>query len=308
MVSLSIVISVYNQKDTLGKVLAALARQIKNPKDFEVVITDDGSTDGTAEFVRRTRFPIFMKYLQAEKNAGRAENRNRGFAKTVGGHVLFLDGDMVPGPDLMKTHMAMWKKYSDDVILGAIKNPPGYKRDSLHRYLYSRGRLTGAKETAIPGRYLTSNNFSVNREAFEKLGGFDESFTGWGGEDTDLGLRLESEGIVMRYAPEAVCYHYHIRTLDDVINEFERYGRTGYRQLIEKHPGSVLFPGGWKVGLPDSKPGLFKKVIGKCLAPLRSDAALKLGKKLYAMGSKSDIYHDWLFYGSLARGYNREPE
>ncbi|MEE9553644.1 MAG: glycosyltransferase, partial [candidate division Zixibacteria bacterium] len=65
MVSLSIVISVYNQKETLRKAMARLAEQIKNPKDFEVVIADDGSTDGTAEFVKKTRFPIFMKYLQA---------------------------------------------------------------------------------------------------------------------------------------------------------------------------------------------------------------------------------------------------
>lgn len=308
MVSLSIVISVYNQKETLRKILSGLAGQIKNPKDFEVVITDDGSTDGTAEFVKKTRFPIFMKYLQAEKNAGRAQNRNRGFAKTVGRHVFFLDGDMVPGPDLVKTHMAMWKKYPNDVILGSIKNPPEYKPDRLHKYLYSRGFLNQSKETPIPGRYLTGSNFSVNREAFEKLSGFDESFEGWGGEDTDLGLRLEKQGITIRYAPGAISYHYHIKTLNDRINEFEIYGRTGYRQLIEKHPGSVVFPGGWKLGLPDSKPGPFKKVIGKCLAPLRSNAALKFGKKLYALGSKSDIYHDWLFYGSLAKGYNEEPE
>ncbi|MEE9555264.1 MAG: hypothetical protein V3W18_13330, partial [candidate division Zixibacteria bacterium] len=122
------------------------------------------------------------------------------------------------------------------------------------------------------------------------------------------GLRLEKLGLTIRYAPGATCYHYHFKTLNDRISEFEKYGRTGYRRLIGKHPDSVIFPGGWKLGLPDSKPGIFKRIIGKCLAPLRSDAALGIGKSLYRFGSFSDFYHDWLFYGSLARGFTKEPE
>ena len=303
MVSLSIVISTFNQKDTLGRILDGLAAQIKNPKDFEVVITDDGSVDGTDRFVKKIRFPIFMKYLPADGNIGRAGNRNRGFARTVGRHVLFLDGDMIPGPGLMKTHMAMWGSCPDDVILGAIQDPPEFKPDRLRRYLHSRGRLSAAGETLIPGRYLTSNNFSISRETFEKLGGFDESFKGWGGEDTDFGLRLEKRGAVIRYNPAAICYHYHLRTLDDIITEYEKYGRTGYRQLITKHPDAVIFPMGWLLGLPDSKPGTLKKGIGTCLSPIRSVSAINMGKSLSRLGSFSDMYFDWLFYSSLAQGY-----
>jgi len=305
MISYSIVISVYNQRQSLEMILSSLAAQVKSPKIFEVVITDDGSTDGTAEFVKKARFPIFMKYIRAQGGVGRAENRNRGFAKTVGGQVIFLDGDMVPDPGLIESYLAIWGKYPRDAVVGSVRSPEEWERDRLQRYLYSRGRLSQKKESIIPGRYFTSNNFSVNKETFDKLSGFDTSFEGWGGEDTDFGLRLESAGVSIRYNPEAICRHYHRRTLDEIINEFENYGRTGYRCLVEKHPQSVIFPSGWMLGLSDSRPGIIKRIIAGCLSPLRSDQGISVARSLAGGGIPGNFIFDWLFYGCLARGYRK---
>jgi GT2 family glycosyltransferase len=275
------------------------------PQTFEVVITDDGSTDGTQDMIKRARFPIFLKYLRADGNLGRAENRNRGFAKTVGGYIIFLDGDMIPGPSLVESHISMWERFPDDVVVGSIRNPPEWKLDRLHSYLYSRGRLTSKKESIIPGRYFTSNNFSISKKVFERLSGFDVSFKGWGGEDTDFGLRLEKEGLKIRYQPEAACNHYHRRSIDELLKEFEEYGRTGYRKLIEKHPDSVIFPRGWMLGLPDSKPGAIKSLVAGCMRPLRSDLVLSALRSLSGVTGITDLYFDWLFYGALVRGFEK---
>jgi len=305
MIGFSIVILTYNQRSTLSRLLAGLKEQIKNPKMFEVVITDDGSTDGTSEFVKGMRFPIFMKYLRAENNVGRSESRNRGFAKSAGKYVLFLDSDMAPAPGLIETYLRTWEKYPDDVIVGAIKNPPERKIDNLHKYLFSRGGLANKNEALLPGRYFVSGNFSIRKDIFEKLSGFDTTFQGWGGEDTDFGLRLEQEGIRIRYSPHAVCYHYHSKTVEETLEEFERYGRTGYRQLIEKHPEAVIFPAGWVFGLPDSRPGMAKKIVAALLSPLKSDIGISLLKFLTAGGAISNSYFDWLFYNRLARGFRK---
>lgn len=306
MVAYSIVISTFNQRETLEKILASLASQVKNPKTFEVVISDDGSTDGTDQLVKKIRFPIFMKFIQAGDNCGRAENRNRGFAKTVGKYVLFLDGDMVPGPDLVESHMTMWDSYPEDTIIGAIKNPPEWKDDSLSRYFYSRGGLSSRNETTLPGRYFVSSHFSIPRGTFERLTGFDTSFKEWGGEDTDFGLRLEKEGIRIRYHPKAVSYHYQRKTLDEILDDFRKYGGTGYRKLIEKHPDTVVFTSGWVFGLPDSRSGGLKKLISLCLSPLKSSAALSILKPLAGKGILGNFGYDWLLYGYLARGAKEE--
>jgi len=227
LIGYSIVIPTYNQKPTLTKLLASLAEQIKNPKTFEVVIADDCSTDGTDSYVKGMRFPIFMKYLQANENLGRSENRNRGFAKTVGKYVLFLDGDAVPAKGMIDEYMSMWERYPDDVVLGTITHPPEWKQDRLHKYLCTRGRLSAKEVTVIPGRFFTTNNFSIKREIYEELGGFDTSFKGWGGEDTDFGLRLEKINCVLRYNPKAICYHYDQKTTEDIAAGFTDFGKDG---------------------------------------------------------------------------------
>jgi glycosyltransferase involved in cell wall biosynthesis len=60
MIKYSILIITYNQKDILARALRSLAAQIKNPKIFEIVIADDCSTDGTGEYVKKQRLPIFQ--------------------------------------------------------------------------------------------------------------------------------------------------------------------------------------------------------------------------------------------------------
>ncbi len=306
MISYSILVVTYNQKETLGKILNGLARQIKNPKMFEIVVADDCSDDGTEGFVKKLRLPIFLKYKRAANNVGRSVIRNMGFQKTAGKKVIFLDGDMVPGPNFIDSFLASWDKHPTAVILGSWRNPPEWENDRLYKYLSSRGRLTSKSETQIPGKYFTGGNFSIDRGIFEKLSGFDLSFEGWKGEDTDFGLRLENESIPIWYNPDAICYHYHKKSLEEMLGEYERYGRTSYRVLLEKHPDMLIFEKGWMLGLPDPKAGMLKRAVSKVLAPLRTDSAISMLKALEGFAGGAlflNIFYDWLFYSRLARGY-----
>jgi glycosyltransferase involved in cell wall biosynthesis len=311
MISYSILIVTYNQKETLGKILDRLARQIKNPKMFEIVVADDCSDDGTESFVKRLRLPIFLKYTRAANNVGRSIIRNTGFQKTAGQKVIFLDGDMVPGPVFIDSFIGSWDRHPASVILGSWRNPPEWKNDRLYKYLSSRGRQAATSETQIPGKYFTSGNFSIDRNIFERLSGFDLSFEGWKGEDTDFGLRLEKESTPIWYNPDAVCYHYHKKSLEDMLGEYERYGRTSYRVLLEKHPDKLIFDKGWILGLPDPKAGTLKKAVSKILSPLRSDSSISILKTLekFAGGALFlNFCYDWLFYSRLARGYREGRE
>lgn len=308
MISYSILIVTHNQKDALRRILDSLARSIKNPKLFEVVIADDCSEDGTEEFVKRTRFPIFMKYVRSPENVGRSIIRNSGFEKTAGEKVIFLDGDMVPGPEFISSMMSSWDEFPDAVVLGSWRYPPRWKGRGLDRYLASRGRLAAKTRGQIPGKYFNSGCFSLNRELFRRMSGFDPAFEGWKGEDTDFGLRLEKEQIPIIYNPDAVCFHYHRKSPDEMLAEFERFGRTSYRVLLSKHHDRTLFDKGWMLGLPDSRPGIVKKAISKILWPLRSETAIAVLRAIEKKAGGMFFYgilYDWLFYSSLARGYRK---
>ena len=306
MIKYSILIITYNQKDILSRTLRSLAAQIKNPKVFEIVIADDCSTDGTGDFVKRQRLPIFLKYIRSEKNVGRSIIRNMGFEKTSGGQVLFLDGDMEPAAGMMDAYMSSWERYPDSVIVGSWKRPPDFNYDRVMNFIMSRGRFRITKGRKIPGNWFNSGNFSIRKNIFARLSGFDLDFEGWKGEDTDLGIRLEKESIPIRDNPEAVSYHYHSKTLEEMISEYERFGRTSYRVLLKKHGASKIFKNGWLLGLPDPDAGIFKKTIAWTISPFRSKFAIAILKSLAkTQGGKFhfDFCYGWLLYSCMVQSF-----
>ena len=84
MIETTIIIPVRNQKKQLLMTLNNLRRQIRKRRNFEIVICDDDSEDGTGEAVRKLRYPIFLKYYINKPPLGRAANRNFGFEKSSG--------------------------------------------------------------------------------------------------------------------------------------------------------------------------------------------------------------------------------
>jgi glycosyltransferase involved in cell wall biosynthesis len=306
MIKYSILIITYNQKKILSKSLRSLESQIKNPKVFEIVIADDCSTDGTEEFVKRLRMPIFLKYFRSEKNVGRSIIRNMGFEKTSGEQVLFLDGDMEPAPSMMDAYVSSWESHPDSVIMGTWMQPPGWKYDRVMEFVLSRGRFRITKEGEVPGNWFNSGNFSIKREIFAGLSGFDLDFEGWKGEDTDFGLRLEDESVPIRLNPKAVSYHYDSKTLGETISEYERFGRTSYKVLLKKHKASRIFKNGWFLGLPDPDAGYFKKTIGLLVSPFRSKMVIAVLKILANMqGGKycCNFFYAWLLYSCMVQSF-----
>ncbi len=308
MLETSIIIPVRNQKDTLLAALDSLRRQIRKPRIYEIVICDDDSTDGTGDIVKKLRFPIFFKYFINKPSLGRAGNRDQGVARSVGKRVIFLDGDMVPDNNFIANMVE--ENDSGYVKMGKVLPPPDRKMSGIEEYLYTRGRYTYTEDgAAIPGRYFTSNNFCISRDLYQKVGGLDTKFTGWGGEDMDFGLRLEKSGIPIKNSPRAITYHHHERTLRDIIADFYEFGRLSFPYLIEKHPDLLDRIPSNKLGIPDSK--------GKIKPIDRLVSALAVNKVIHGLIYKfaaaspdkrwPDYLYDYLLWGSLALGYKKGP-
>jgi GT2 family glycosyltransferase/peptidoglycan/xylan/chitin deacetylase (PgdA/CDA1 family) len=234
----SIVIPTYERRDTVLRTVKALDGQ--TARDFEVVVVVDGSSDGTAAALRKLNVTFPLTVLE-QRNQGRASAVNAGAERAGGELLLFLDDDMRADHALLDEHERSHRAGAD-VVLGDLPIDP----DSP-RYLLSWGvgfwarsrreRLTAPGAKIELGDLLTGQ-MSISRADFERLGGFDVSFTRdglFGGEDIDLGYRMLKAGLHVVFNPAAASYQYYDVDPADYLRRTREAGRSD-RELVLKHP------------------------------------------------------------------------
>ena len=126
----SVVVPTYNRRASVDRLLRALAEQTYPSERFEVLVIDDGSTDGTADHVRLLR-PQYELRLLMQAHQGPAEARNLGVAMAAAPLILFLDDDVVPDPNLMALHVATHAAEGPAaVVIGPMSPPSDWQRSS----------------------------------------------------------------------------------------------------------------------------------------------------------------------------------
>lgn len=223
---LSVILSTFERSGHLARSLASLACQRGVDGKFEVLVTDDGSQDDTAEvverFAREATFPVrFLTHVHAGFQL--AACRNQGVRHAQAPYLLFSDGDCIFPIDHLQQHLAarregvvragdsvlLDRRVSEAIDAAAIQSgacwraiPTSARRriGRLHRkalfYQLTRHR-TKPK--------LVGNNIGIWREQMERINGFDQRYRGWGCEDDDLAARLRRAG----YAIRSVLGHTH---------------------------------------------------------------------------------------------------
>ena len=116
-IDVSVIIPTYNKKDFLEITLAALGLQTYPLEKYEVVIINDGSTDGTDALVSSLNVPYRINYTR-QKNKGRSAARNRGIEKAKGRTIIFIDDDCAPTPTFIESHMRHHNVSNNTVVLG----------------------------------------------------------------------------------------------------------------------------------------------------------------------------------------------
>lgn len=233
---ISVVIPTYNRLETLRLVLPTLLAQDLAPSQYEVLVCDSNSSDGTAELIERVQYERpSVRYLRGEYS-GRAAARNAGITAARSAVVLFNDADILASPDLLSTHLRRHRLGSAIAVVGLevqVKDFAEYelKRDDPQR----RGHLHPPSRKALSWLYFLTGNASVRRADLLRAGGFDESFTGYGHEDLELGYRLQQLGIRILYEPAAVNYHCQAVAYQDQKEKMRLAGRSTVR-FYRKHP------------------------------------------------------------------------
>jgi GT2 family glycosyltransferase len=236
LLQISVVIPTYNRLDTLRYVIPALVAQDLRSEQFEVIVADSNSTDGTAEFLAGiTRSSPNVRHLPGPYT-GRAGARNAGIAAARAPIVLFTDADIIASTDLLARHLARHAKGPNRAVIGCE-----IQVDSYDAYLRKSGNPAQRDPMHPPTRkhltwlYFMTGNCSVRRTDLDRVGRFDEAFTGYGHEDLELGYRLQHAGVAIEYAPEAVNYHWHPVPFDQQQGRMELAGRSTVR-FFRKHP------------------------------------------------------------------------
>lgn len=240
---LSVVIPARNVAATLSEQLDALLAQTWSGR-WEVLVVDNGSTDRTIELAEQyaSRDPR-VRVVRAHGGSGVSYVRNRGIEAASSDAVAICDGDDIVGPrwveamgEALRTH-------------GCVTGPVEVDRLNPAWLVATRGRFP----TDRPRTYLdlfpmiAGGNVGLRREAWARVGGFDEDFSG--PEDADFSLRLATAGIEIGFAPEAVL-HYRYRSEPSALFRQGRFYGRG-RPLIAKRiraagVGRVRRFAGWK--------------------------------------------------------------
>jgi len=225
----SVVIPTYNRLETLRRVVAGVGDQAgKVGEEVEIVVVDDGSTDGTGEWLarlgRRTTRPEITVVRQS--NSGPAAARNRGVGAARGEIVMFLGDDTVPQSGWLAAHLeehrlvALRSGEEDGpaeatgqiAVLGYTSFPPQWDtpfRRFINEYGAQFGYSIIEEPAAVPFNFFYTSNISLPRTVLLRLGGFREDFPTAAWEDIELAYRAARDGFRIRYQPRARTLHLH---------------------------------------------------------------------------------------------------
>ena len=233
----SVVIPTYNRWPILEKCLTALEEQTPSGEieGYEVVVVDDGSTDGTPARLREeaSRFPHVRLIEQA--HGGPAEGRNRGVDAARGDVIVFIDSDLVVTPVFLLSHaralQRSWTQRGNRLCFtyGAVINTANFEDPSAERH----------KLRDLSWAYFATGNVAIDRAVLQQSGLFDTSFRLYGWEDLELGERLRQMGVELVKCPEAVGYHWHpalsLAQVPDLIRVEQERAKMGL-VFYRKHP------------------------------------------------------------------------
>jgi glycosyltransferase involved in cell wall biosynthesis len=216
----SVIVATYNRPDALERVLLDLDRQTVG--DFEVVVADDGSGAETVETIDslKSRVGYRLEHAWQEDRGFRAARaRNLAVGKSQGEYLIFLDGDCLPAPDFVEGHRwlaerSRWVRgnrvnLTEEFTERVLAEELPVADWPLWRWVLARLRGEAVRTTPLlrlrtrvlrksnprKWRGARSCNFGCWRQDFMRVDGFDEAYTGWGREDSDLAIRLINAGV-----------------------------------------------------------------------------------------------------------------
>ena len=230
----SIIIGSHNRSQSLRRTLESLCQLEYAQNGFEVIVVDDGSTDGTSHMLDKfsQRVPFPFRYGR-QKNEGISSARNRGIKMSRGEILAFTDDDCIVASDWLK-HLTAHLN-SDDV--GVVGGPEKIPRTSpllsrgvgyiVNSFIGAAGLFRG-EGLRLGIFYPKGCNMALPKRVLHQVGLFDEKLMP--GEDVELGYRIRKAGYKIKYAPDATVVHQRKISLREFLTK--TYGVGYFRAIL----------------------------------------------------------------------------
>ena len=246
--AVAVIVLNHQRRDLLLECLEAVRTTLHSP--CEVVVVDNGSTDGSADAAERAHPDIIV--LRNPSNEGVAGGRNAGarwVLENLDAHYLvFIDNDTLLEPETIG-HLVL--AATEDPEIGLVA-PKAFRRKGDRRLLSAGGLqfnpYTGALHDVASGEPDHESHdrprliqacpgfaFLVRRDVFERIGFFDEHFNPYGWEDADFSLRAGYGGYKVAYAPNAVVYHLGGRAGRGAVIDYEFHKARSMFYFVRRH-------------------------------------------------------------------------
>lgn len=207
----SVIVCSYNARGTLENTLdSILSQNIDRDFDYEVILVDNNSTDGTREMIesKYSQFSGKLRYV-FEKRQGKSIAANTGVKESRGEIIVFTDADCTVGENWLNEMARTYKEYPADAVLGKITLMLP-ERKKLFPADFLQKRLAhvdyGNQIMEIPDKDLVGANMSYKREIFSEFSGFKQLF--WPCDDTEFSRRISKNGKRKFYSPGAEAFHW----------------------------------------------------------------------------------------------------
>jgi len=220
----SIIIATYNRLAELRELFESISRLIFDKSQFEIIISDDGSTDDSKAYVTSSNHDFNVKYIH-QQNRGPGAARNHGMQKADGAYFIFIDSDvMLPKDYLQKIDEALLQN-NFDAFGGPDTYHPSFS-PLLKAINYSMtsfigtGGTRGAKKS-VAKFYPRSFNMGIRKDVFEKIGGMNKLRHG---QDMDFSARIYAAGFKVGLIPDAYVYHKRRTSLKRFFKQIFNWG------------------------------------------------------------------------------------
>lgn len=224
---ISIVTPTFNRSHELDYLIESINKQTLNNEYFEMIISDDGSTDDTHEKINKWKNSVgFQLYYISQNNLGPGAARNQGVKKSNGELIVFIDSDCEANENWLKIIYDSYKKN----LFDAFGGPDHSKKDflpiqraidfSMTSFL-TTGGIRGHKKKMLAKFYPRSHNMGVKKTLFEKIGGFGALRHG---QDIELSHRIHKNDSKVILLIDAIVYHRRRTTLKKFFRQVFNWG------------------------------------------------------------------------------------
>ncbi len=234
---ITVVIPTYNRLPILKKCLYALEKQQESSRveGYEVLVVDDGSTDGTKEYLSNNSIEFQHVQLIEQDHLGPGQARNNGVSQSKGDVIIFIDSDLIVTESFLNYHAKYltnaWKTDNNKLCFtyGSVINTANFENPTSEPY----------KLSDLSWAYFATGNVAIDKNVLQASGLFDPEFKLYGWEDLELGERLRLMGVKLIKCPKAKGYHWHppfsVDQIPDLIRVEKERAKMGLTFFL-KHP------------------------------------------------------------------------